>query len=99
MSANRLIPAYYDGDDRSGAPVFLKTSSEIKELRRHGLEGWYRSNGTEFVIYRKSREVTLAEIERSIIASTMRIAWYTRQSGYAGPLVMQMRSERGVAEQ
>jgi hypothetical protein len=95
MSTDRLIPAYFDGEARKGEPVFLKTSAEIKALRKSGtVEGWYQENGTVFVIYRGRKERSLAQIERAIAASTMQTAWVTKQSGYAGPLVMQMRTER-----
>ena len=94
MSTQRLVPAYYDGDDRTGTPVFLKSPQEIKSLRKSGnLEGWYQENGNVFVIYRRRVERSLQEIERAIIASTMRAAWVTKQSGYAGPLVLQMRPQ------
>lgn len=93
MSKLDLVPAYFDGEPREGTPVFLKTRDEIKRLRRTGaLHGGYQQNGAIFVIYRPHHERSLDEIERAVIASTMRTAWVTKQSGYAGPLVMQMRT-------
>jgi hypothetical protein len=91
VSTNRLVPAFFDGDDRTGAPVFLKSPAEIKALRKSkALEGWYQENGNVFILYRRRTEQR--DIERAIAASTMRTAWATKQSGYAGPLVLQMRS-------
>jgi hypothetical protein len=92
VSKNDLVPGYYDGQDRSTSPVFLKTHAEIKLLRKSGrLDGWYQQNGTVFVIYRAHIEI---DPERLAAAGTMRDAWMTAQSGYAGPLVWQLRGTR-----
>lgn len=89
--SEKLIPAFFDGDDRCGTPVFIKTTAEIKALRKaKALEGWYQENGNVFIVYRRRTEQR--DIERAIAASSMRTAWTTKQSGYAGPLVLQMRS-------
>lgn len=88
MSKNVLVPGYYDGQDRSTDPVFFKSHQEIKALRKAGeLDGWYQQNGGVFVIYRRVHEVD----ERTLAASSMRSAWGVFKSGYAGPLVFQMR--------
>ncbi len=82
MAKTDLVPAYYDGSDRSKPPVFVKSREEIKSQRRAGLlNGGYQENGDVFILYRAQKpEKVLADIER----------WITRQSGYAGPLVLQM---------
>jgi hypothetical protein len=97
VSTNELVPAYYDGQDRSTAPVFLKTHREIKSLRKSGeLDGWYQQNGAVFVIYRRAPEL---DVEKLIAAGSMRSAWGVFKSGYAGPNVWQMRRERGLEAQ
>jgi hypothetical protein len=76
-----LVPAYYDGADRSKSPIFLRSRDDIKAQRKAGLlEGSYQENGSVFILYRASRPVKLSEVE----------VWIPRQSGYAGPLVLQM---------
>lgn len=97
MSKDELVPAYYDGQDRSGPPACLKSRSEIKLQRKSGLlDGWYVSNGAAFIIF-KSFAVQAARDYREIVAAgNMTDAWKQIQSGYAGPLVLQMPRQRAV---
>ena len=81
MSKTDLVPIYYDGDNRSRPPVYLKSRDDIKTQRRMGLlVGNYQDNGAVFVLYRATKPEKLSEVE----------VWAPRQSGYAGPLVLQM---------
>ena len=81
MSKSDLIPIYYDGDDRSRPPLRCVSRDDIKTQRRAGLlVGSYQENGTVFILYRAPRPEKKFEVE----------LWAPRQSGYAGPLVLQM---------
>ena len=95
VSKNDLVPTYYDGQDRTGPPSSLKLRSDIKEQRKSGsLHGWYASNGAIFVIYRPFSAKPEADREKLIASGNMSDAWVLMQSGYAGPLVLQMPTER-----
>jgi hypothetical protein len=75
-----LIPGYYDGHSRTGQPIFLKSREDIKAERKAGLlHGSYQENGSVFIMYR------VAHVSKSDVEM-----WIPRQSGYAGPLVLQM---------
>ena len=81
VSKDELVPIFNDGDDRSRAPLRLMSRDDIKHQRAMGdLNGQYQQNGSIFVLYRKVKVEKLSDVER----------WATRQSGYAGPLVLQM---------
>lgn len=82
VSKNDLIPGYYDGDCRAAKPEFLKSREDIKAQRKSGsLQGSYQENGAVFIMYRAVRPVDpSSDVEM----------WVPRQSGYAGPLVLQM---------
>jgi hypothetical protein len=96
VSTELLVPGYYDGQDRSRPPVFLKTRAEIKQERRDGvLDGWYQEHATVFVIFKSFAQQAMKEFEELMAAGNMSDAWAPRQSGYAGPLVLQMQELDG----
>jgi hypothetical protein len=91
LSFNDLVPAYYDGADRSKPPAFFKTHQEIKQQRKDGLlHGWYADHSKIFVIYRPFSAKPVVDREKAIAAGCMADAWVQAQSGYAGPMVLQM---------
>jgi hypothetical protein len=88
-----IIPAYFDGQDRSKPAVFLKTRDEIKAARKAGtLHGSYQDNGKVFILYRAWSATPEPDQERLIAAGCMADAWKQIQSGYGGPMVLQMPS-------
>jgi hypothetical protein len=91
VSKNDLVPTYFDGEDRSRPSSELKSRSEIKERRKAGLlHGGYVSNGAIFIIFRPFSAKPEADRERLIASGNMSDAWIQMQSGYAGPMVLQM---------
>ncbi len=76
-----LIPLYYEGQNRATKPKFLKTRIEIKLERKAGLlNGSYQENGAIFIVY-QAREAD---------PTSAHDHWIPLQSGYAGPLVLQL---------
>lgn len=98
MSKHDLIPAFYDGQDRSKAPLFLKSRVEIKQQRKLGaLNGSFQENGSVFIVYRAFSQMEDRDCERLIAAGCMADAWSQVQSGYGGPMVLQMpRADRFI---
>jgi len=99
VSKTDLVPLYVDGADPSKPPAFLKTREEIKQLRKLPdpklrLNGWFVDRGNTFILFRGYHPAEL-DRERMVAAGCMADAWVQAQSGYAGPMVLQMpTSER-----
>jgi hypothetical protein len=90
MAQDYFVPCFYDGQDRRTTPVCLLERRDLKERRKSGtLDGWYQENGKVFVIYRPPK---IAKSPEELSAGGgFSQAWQQKQSGYAGPLVWQLR--------
>jgi len=94
VSTNPLVPLFYDGQDRQTEPVALKSHQDIKAERKQGLlNGWYQENGRIFVLYRP-KHIDINSLEM-VAGSGFSESWNIKQSGPAGPLVWQLRSQAG----
>ena len=93
MSKHDLVPVFYDGQNRNGKPAYHETRENIKKQRKSGnLHGSYQQNGAIFILYQRiAKEFNHLEFAAGHSFSS---AWNIRQSGYAGPLVWQMKSTR-----
>lgn len=93
MADSPLVPLYYDGQDRRTEPVALKTHADIRAERKQGLlNGWYQENGRLFVLYRPE-PVDMDHLEM-VAGSGFDTAWGIKQSGWAGPLVWQLKTQK-----
>jgi hypothetical protein len=92
------ISVYRKGSNPAIDPMFLrKSSSYVHSLVTNGDADWWdKSDPSRGAILRSARTTSETSREHKMAAGTMRAAWGMVQSGYAGPLVFQMRKERGL---
>jgi hypothetical protein len=85
------ISVYRKGSNPRVDPAFLrKSASYVRSLVASGdAEWWDKTDELKGCILRREK-IRESSCEHMIAAGNMRNAWVTQQSGYAGPLVLQL---------
>lgn len=87
------IPVWsHDANPSVDPRLFKKSESNCEVNVRAGVLRWLDPNDHSrgCIGTRRFRFIDDPDNERMIAAGNMRDAWITRQSGYAGPLVLQL---------
>jgi hypothetical protein len=90
------ISLYRKGSDpNSDSPILRKSASYVRSLVANGDADWWdRSDESRGAILRSTQFTREVNCVGMIAAGTMLAAWGVKESGYAGPLVWQMRTQR-----